>query len=348
MAATITLLTYFLSKKQIHEVSLHNFFRGNKERLARFGTSLALKSRQYRARRIAVNVKVNALTYLVELLGGMIIAALSFLKHAHILYTVGMIWYGNIIPLCYLINTADTKKLILEDGWTSALSKLCKKKEPKNAIETKSRMAMKNGERTRRNTGNDEPDTKGKGEEVAGEPNIEETHTETQTETITMSETSFIHEASTAGQKTKCGHKKCEKYAIKTKNKGEEVAGEPNTEETNTETETKTVAMSETSFIDEATTAGQKTKWGHKKCEKYAIKTTQAGLTDHDVTKISPMQQRNGVILYDLEDTNTSCAVRYFQSSPKNTRASSLPYGLPKISSAECSVYHISSNITKG
>ena len=267
---------------------LLHFFRGNKERLEKFGKSLALKSRQYRARRIAVNVKVNALSYVVEMLGGIIIAAFTFFRHAHILYTVGMIWYGNIIPLCYLINSTDTKKSILEEGWTSALSKICQKKEPKNSIEAKSRMTMEKRRETTRNTKNNESDANDKRENVSDESNTDENHTETETETVTMPDTTTVDEVSIAGYKKKCGE------------------------------------------------------------GKHNIKTTKTRQIDYEASKRNPIKKRNDILLYDLEHTNTACDTRYVEISPNDAPVKGLPYGLPHFSSPECSVYHISSNITNG
>ena len=107
------------------------YYSENNERLAKFGKSLSVTSRQYRAKRIAVNVKVNGLGYLAEMLGGILSSALMFFKDAHIMYVFMLIWFGNVIPACYLINFDDNKKSIIEDGWISTFSKVFRNKDKK-------------------------------------------------------------------------------------------------------------------------------------------------------------------------------------------------------------------------
>ena len=106
-------------------------FRGNEERLKKFGRALSLQSKQSRAKRIEVNVKVNSLAYTAEVLGGFVIGVLALVKPPTYMYTATIIWYGNIIPSCYLINSSDTKNFIIDKGWLNALSNLYKKKPPK-------------------------------------------------------------------------------------------------------------------------------------------------------------------------------------------------------------------------
>ena len=103
----------------------------NKDRLERFGKALAIESQKYRAKRIAVNVRVNGLAFTVEVLGGFVLAFLSLLRPHAILYIGAGIWYGSLIPSCYLINSVDTKIMIMEHGWMKTLRNLYKKRTPK-------------------------------------------------------------------------------------------------------------------------------------------------------------------------------------------------------------------------
>ena len=107
------------------------FYRKNEERLEKFGNSLAVQSKQYRAKRIDVNVKVNGLGYLAEVLGGVLITLLAFHHKVSILNTFALFWYGNVIPSCYLINFVHNKKSIMNDGWRTTISQLYRKKTVK-------------------------------------------------------------------------------------------------------------------------------------------------------------------------------------------------------------------------
>ena len=147
---------------------------------------MSITSRQYRAKRITVNVKVNALSYVVEMLGGVIIAALSFLRHAHILYTIGMIWYGSVIPSCYLINFSDTKNSIIDEGWATGLSKLYKKKEPVKP-EGSDERAMKKKRLPTREIGLNQDLPSNNNRELSIEQNSEESRNETESENVTES-----------------------------------------------------------------------------------------------------------------------------------------------------------------
>ena len=109
-----------------------NIYRANDERIKNFGKSLSAKSRQYRTKRIDVNVKINALAYSVEVLGGFIVGSMAFLRPPTYLYTGTQIWYGIVIPSCYLVNCSDIKRSIMENGWIAAISNLYSKKKPKN------------------------------------------------------------------------------------------------------------------------------------------------------------------------------------------------------------------------
>lgn len=106
--------------------------RSNEQRLKNFGQSLSVKSRQYRTKRIDVNVKINTLAYSVEVFGGVVLGCLAFVPSATYLYIAIEIWYGIVIPSCYLVNCSDIKKSIMEKGWVSAICNLYTKKKPKN------------------------------------------------------------------------------------------------------------------------------------------------------------------------------------------------------------------------
>ena len=98
--------------------------------MKKFGESYSTRSKQFRMKRIAVNVKINVLAYSVEMLGGLLLVGLSLLRPPTFLYIGTEIWYGNVIPSCYLLNSSETKALVLEHGWVIALSNLYKKNKP--------------------------------------------------------------------------------------------------------------------------------------------------------------------------------------------------------------------------
>ena len=104
--------------------------RSNEERMKQLGKSVSTRSKQYRIKRIDINVKINVLAYSVEVVGGLLLGFLSLLQPATFLYIGVEIWYGNVIPSCYLLNSSDTKAFIMEQGWVIALSNLFKKSKP--------------------------------------------------------------------------------------------------------------------------------------------------------------------------------------------------------------------------
>ena len=95
------------------------------------GESLSEKYRKCRAKRILVNLKVNAFAYAMEVCGGILILFFATIPYANYLYTFIIIWYGNVIPSCYLANSEDIKLSVMEDGWWNGLSKLYRKKSLK-------------------------------------------------------------------------------------------------------------------------------------------------------------------------------------------------------------------------
>ena len=104
--------------------------RSNEDRLKHLGKSVSSRSKQYRIKRIDINVKINVLAYSVEVLGGFLLGCLSLVHPATFLYIGVEIWYGNVIPACYLLNSSDTKAFIMEQGWVIALSKIFKNSKP--------------------------------------------------------------------------------------------------------------------------------------------------------------------------------------------------------------------------
>ena len=98
--------------------------------MKQLGKSVSTRSKQYRIKRIDINVKINVLAYSVEVLGGLLLGCLSLLQPATFLYIGVEIWYGNVIPSCYLLNSSDTKAFIMEQGWAIALSNLFQKSKP--------------------------------------------------------------------------------------------------------------------------------------------------------------------------------------------------------------------------
>ena len=105
--------------------------RDNEQRLKKLGKSLSVESKQYRAKRINVNVKINGLGYLAEILGGFLMLLTTFHHKVSIQNTVALFWMGNVIPSCYLINFVHHKKGIMNDGWVSTISQLYRKKKVK-------------------------------------------------------------------------------------------------------------------------------------------------------------------------------------------------------------------------
>ena len=75
------------------------------------------------------------------------------------LYFGALIWYGNVIPSCYLINSNDTKKFIMEKGWIAMIFELYKKRKPKEVKNSETKAAAKGDINTdRSNVSNDDSD----------------------------------------------------------------------------------------------------------------------------------------------------------------------------------------------
>ena len=109
------------------------FSSRNDESLRRLGDTLSATSRQMRAKRINVNLMINVLAYVVEVIGGLIICAGA--SFGRMLYPIA-VWYGLVVPSCYLVNNDDTKMIIMRHGWTSALRNLFATKQSKETVST--------------------------------------------------------------------------------------------------------------------------------------------------------------------------------------------------------------------
>ena len=105
----------------------------NEESVRRLGSTLSARSRQVRAKRININLKVNALAYLVEVIGGLLLFGGSCFSTGKKLFPV-LFWYGLVVPSCYLVNNDETKMLIMKHGWTTVLRSLFARKQPRNAL----------------------------------------------------------------------------------------------------------------------------------------------------------------------------------------------------------------------
>ena len=110
-------------------------FSRNDESLQRLGDTLSATSRQIRAKRINVNLKINILAYVVEVIGGLIICGGAGTSSGRMLYPIAA-WYGLVVPSCYLVNNEGTKTLIMKHGWTSVLMNLFFKKQPRGSAST--------------------------------------------------------------------------------------------------------------------------------------------------------------------------------------------------------------------
>ena len=107
----------------------------NEDSLRRLGDILSARSRLIRAKRIKINLKINGIAYLVEVVGGILICTLA-LSSTWKLFFPFSLWYGLVVPSCYLINTDDTKTLIMKHGWLTALSRVYTEKQPQNILPT--------------------------------------------------------------------------------------------------------------------------------------------------------------------------------------------------------------------
>ena len=64
---------------------------------------------------------------------------LALVPPATFLYLGTQMWYGNIIPSCYLINSSDIKDYIMDNGWWDGFSKIYSKRSPKDEARNNSK-----------------------------------------------------------------------------------------------------------------------------------------------------------------------------------------------------------------
>ena len=80
------------------------------------------------------------------MLGGLIVCCLALVPIPIFVYAAVLVWYGIVIPSCYLINSSESKKYIIEKGWVNAISILYRKKEPRekhNPVKSKDSASCK-------------------------------------------------------------------------------------------------------------------------------------------------------------------------------------------------------------
>ena len=117
---------------------LYSFYCSrNEESLRRLGDMLSARSRLIRAKRLNINLKINGLAYLVEVVGGILIIFLFSLSSTLKIIFPFCLWYGLLVPSCYLVNNADTKTLIMKHGWLTALSRVYTEKQPQTILPTR-------------------------------------------------------------------------------------------------------------------------------------------------------------------------------------------------------------------
>ena len=90
---------------------------------------MTIQRKKNRAKRINLNVKINAIAYLVEVIGGLVVFSLAFLPTLTptmgsngFVYISIQVLYGNIIPSCYLMNNSNFKSIVMDNGWIEAMS----------------------------------------------------------------------------------------------------------------------------------------------------------------------------------------------------------------------------------
>ena len=72
---------------------------------------------------------------------------LALVPPATFLYLGTQMWYGNIIPSCYLINSSDIKDYIMDNGWWNGFSKIYSKRNSKDELKNDSKGNSKNRKR---------------------------------------------------------------------------------------------------------------------------------------------------------------------------------------------------------
>ena len=114
-------------------------------------------------RRININIKINVFVLMMEIVGGLIISSLAVLFNQQrgdsdtIMLTGLQIWYGCVIPSCYLLNSDYIKDTIMEHGWMNALSQIYTKRPVNNNELSAAARNSKNDNGARRNEANSNP-----------------------------------------------------------------------------------------------------------------------------------------------------------------------------------------------
>ena len=128
-------------------------------------------------RRIHINIKINVFVLMMEIVGGLIISSLAVLFNQQrggsdmVMLTGLQIWYGCVIPSCYLLNSDYIKDTIMEHGWMSALSQIYTKRPVNNNELSAAARNSKNDNGARRNEANSNPSNNGNGRKRSLRPN---------------------------------------------------------------------------------------------------------------------------------------------------------------------------------
>ena len=73
---------------------------------------------------------------------------LAFVPPATFLYIATEIWYGNVIPSCYLVNSSDIKDYIMDKGWMDGFSRIYNTRKPKDEARKLPKSKIERGENT--------------------------------------------------------------------------------------------------------------------------------------------------------------------------------------------------------
>ena len=125
--------------------------RSEETSLKNIGKTMTVQRKKNRAKRINLNVKINAIAYLVEVIGGLVVFSLAFLPTLTptigsngFVYISIQVLYGNIIPSCYLMNNSNFKSIVMDNGWIEAISTVYSKAQaPKGPRRNKNKLYHK-------------------------------------------------------------------------------------------------------------------------------------------------------------------------------------------------------------
>ena len=124
---------------------------------------MTAQRKKNRARRININVKVNAIAYLAEVMGGVAVFAVAFLptitntvnSNGYVYITIHVL-YGNIIPACYLMNNSRFKSFAMDEGWISAMSTVFSNSQGTEEARRKQKQDLSKENRSAKNRTKDE------------------------------------------------------------------------------------------------------------------------------------------------------------------------------------------------